>query len=710
MTVAAWADLPIENLAEDTLDRGNYAAAAAQLIHSTFSYKTSVVFGLSGPWGSGKTSFISLIENHLLKAHPEWRITRFTPWATSDEAGLIAEFYASLARELPVKKSRELRKALATAAVLAAPTANLIPYAGASAADLVRAGGEAMKASKPWQDVFKQASDEIEKLKRPILVVVDDVDRLHSSELMTLLKVVRLLGRFPGVQYLLAYDDETLHRALAEAGAAQLEDGSAERFMEKIVQYPLLVPPLLRHQQITRLHDGLLRTTRGVDASTADIGLNSRIDGLMDCFTSLLQTPRAIDRYIAQLEHHIPLLAPGEIDDEDVILLTLIRVAFPALFNDLPKFREQLLTGHSGQLKIGTSIDRVSFDVDLLIRRIPVEHAYTGKIVLASLFPKLEWPPSDAIDVPYPSTTGRGIAMESYFDRYFAMGIPSHDISDEEVRGAVAAAAHGDPVRLTALLLQPNDDRAQLVISKAMRGENIPASKEGRLDLGLALAAVATHLTDDRFTSFGRLGQVLAWTGSLLGSVAGSIDQAQAHKVLAALDSSGYAVRAMLHVEEAVKRVQTPNANSWLYELTDWLVGRASDDFIAHLAEGDVADPDFPQGTLRQYVIKHGGQLQLRARIGELIDDNMINIDDLAARFVSAAGGSTDDSWSLYEDVDQEGFAALAPPADDPWYQLPKRNVDLKDLSWANRRAYATGRFTKPIAIPLLDDPDDTQD
>lgn len=29
------------------------------------------------------------------------------PWATSDEAGLVAEFYASLARELPVKKSTE---------------------------------------------------------------------------------------------------------------------------------------------------------------------------------------------------------------------------------------------------------------------------------------------------------------------------------------------------------------------------------------------------------------------------------------------------------------------------------------------------------------------------------------------------------------------------------------------------------------------------
>jgi hypothetical protein len=99
---------------------------------------------------------------------------------------------------------------------------------------------------------------------------------------MTLLKVVRLLGRFPGVQYLLAYDDETLFRTLSSTSAVVVNDGSAERYMEKIVQYPLLVPPLLQYQQLSRLNDGLAqvaRSTRRTDSG------DDRLSALVHCFT-----------------------------------------------------------------------------------------------------------------------------------------------------------------------------------------------------------------------------------------------------------------------------------------------------------------------------------------------------------------------------------------------------------------------------------------
>ncbi|WP_134740343.1 KAP family NTPase [Nocardioides sp. 503] len=698
MNDSKWADRPLSAIAEDTLDRDNYAKAAADLIVSTFSYDLSVVFGLSGPWGSGKTSFIAMTEEHLRTTHPDWHISHFTPWATSDETGLIAEFYASLARGLPVKKSRHLRAALATAAMLAAPTANVIPVAGATAAEIARAGAQALVKARPWQDVFKEASEEIEKLRRPILIVVDDVDRLHSNELMTLLKVVRLLGRFPGVQYLLAYDDDTLHRSLTHAGAAQPLDGSAERFMEKIVQYPVLVPPLLRHQQVTRLHAGLKRTTRTVDTSTAG-AQTDRIDALMQCFTGLLRTPRAIDRFIAQLEHHIPLLPPGEIDDEDVILLTLVRVAFPGLFNDLPKFREPLVSGHTGQLAVGRSIDRVKFDPVVLLTKIPAEHADTGRLLLASLFPRLEWPDTHVIDVSYPSATGRGVGSDGYFDRYFAMAIPSHDISDQEVREAVVAATLNDPSPLTTLLTQPNDDRAQLAITKASGDDNTPAATEARLNLATTLAAIASQLPEDPFTAFGRVGQIVAWTGNLIGSLAGTATHAEAKSILNGLNATGLAVRAMSHVEDAARRIENPNAGNWVFDLNEWLVEQAIGDFVQHLSEGDAASQHVPQGALRHYAIKHGHELELRARIAELIGTGAITIADLAARFVPAHGSHSGAGyWTLSEDVDQESFDKLAPPEDDPWYSSPKEAVDIHDLGWLNRRKFAAGRFTPPTS------------
>jgi hypothetical protein len=49
----------------------------------------------------------------------------------------------------------------------------------------------------------------------PILVVVD-IDRLQPAELLDLLKVVRLLGRFHGVDFLLAYDERTIVETLLD--------------------------------------------------------------------------------------------------------------------------------------------------------------------------------------------------------------------------------------------------------------------------------------------------------------------------------------------------------------------------------------------------------------------------------------------------------------------------------------------------------------
>ncbi|NKU60917.1 hypothetical protein GS883_21585 [Rhodococcus hoagii] len=46
---------------------------------------------------------------------------------------------------------------------------------------------------------FTKISNAIRKTGKNILVIVDDIDRLHSDELLSVMKAVRLLGRFDGV-------------------------------------------------------------------------------------------------------------------------------------------------------------------------------------------------------------------------------------------------------------------------------------------------------------------------------------------------------------------------------------------------------------------------------------------------------------------------------------------------------------------------------
>lgn len=103
MTRSLWADDPTRNQAEDKLNRAAFAKSIAKLVASVGSWESSVVFGLTGPWGSGKTSLINTIVEALATSHAEWGVAPFTPWASGDVDGLLA---AQTAR--PNRRSRRL--------------------------------------------------------------------------------------------------------------------------------------------------------------------------------------------------------------------------------------------------------------------------------------------------------------------------------------------------------------------------------------------------------------------------------------------------------------------------------------------------------------------------------------------------------------------------------------------------------------------------
>jgi len=182
------------------------------------------------------------------------------------------------------------------------------------------------------------------KLETPILVVVDDIDRLQPSELLDLLKVVRLLGRFPGVDFLLAYDEQTLVETLQDPVRGQVSPARARAFMEKIVQYPLSMPPLLTSKIVKLLDTGLteILTLQRVEESFDKNRFGRIVLGTMP---SQLSTPRAIERFLAQVREQFRIHDLGEMNDVDLILATFLRVQFPDLFGKLQRWKNELTTG-----------------------------------------------------------------------------------------------------------------------------------------------------------------------------------------------------------------------------------------------------------------------------------------------------------------------------------------------------------------------------
>ena len=97
-------DRPIESEKDDILGRASFARALGDAI-ITYKHTDSLVIGLYGAWGSGKTSIINMALEHIDAAYRKDKmkgpiIVQFNPWNFSDQNQLLAQFFKQLSTDL----------------------------------------------------------------------------------------------------------------------------------------------------------------------------------------------------------------------------------------------------------------------------------------------------------------------------------------------------------------------------------------------------------------------------------------------------------------------------------------------------------------------------------------------------------------------------------------------------------------------------------
>lgn len=83
-------DAPIMDLSEDKFNRYPFAKRIAEVI-SGRTDPSSIVIGINGAWGEGKTSVFNFIENEL-KPYTEIVCLKFNPWRFGTEETMLINF------------------------------------------------------------------------------------------------------------------------------------------------------------------------------------------------------------------------------------------------------------------------------------------------------------------------------------------------------------------------------------------------------------------------------------------------------------------------------------------------------------------------------------------------------------------------------------------------------------------------------------------
>jgi hypothetical protein len=423
-----WSDDPISNTGQDQFKRAEFSSLVSKTIDGTQPGAASTVFGLVGPWGSGKSSVAAMIGEYLPDS---WTVQSFTPWAASGVAGLQLEFVAALDSALGGAGAEELaaRTALKRYVDLARPLLAAVPGVGSAMADVAKKAAADFAERKPWSTEFDKMAKSLKAMNRRVLIVCDDIDRLDATELLEFLKVVRLLGRFPNVHYLVAYDADTVEDLLAAQGVA----GRTSSFMEKIVQHPFELPKI---DWATRWRHASAAMIRSLDAQNVEldeVGIE-RYRLLLDALTTGLTTPRQLARF----EQHMTVIAqlvPGEVDALDFAAVAYLRLNHHEIFDTLPAWARQLGAGlrseSEGAVKNEARLSEAEWleRISQVSRRPSTAAAWA---MIQFLYPDIRETSSRPL---HP----QAFANQLYQERYFSLGVPDNDVSDVLAARAVSS-------------------------------------------------------------------------------------------------------------------------------------------------------------------------------------------------------------------------------------------------------------------------------
>lgn len=231
-----------------------YADELLALMPKVRQTQESFAIGISGSWGSGKTTFLDIMRERMKEGY---RVIPFNPWMCTNREQVLQMFFDVLGEKLEpegnslkntIRKYRDI--------VL---DADLHPVLSSVARAFPLHNGEVTLQSLK-ENIEKTITAEGSK---PIAILIDDLDRLEGDELFEVLRLIRITANFRNVVYVVAYDRSYVCNVLNRSKNIE----RAEEFLQKIFHLEVSLP---KFEEETLLDVFIEETARIASLSEAD--------------------------------------------------------------------------------------------------------------------------------------------------------------------------------------------------------------------------------------------------------------------------------------------------------------------------------------------------------------------------------------------------------------------------------------------------------
>lgn len=274
-------DEPINDENEDLLKRNLFVKNLADSIIS-WDKEKSLVIGLYGKWGVGKTSILNLTEKKIKESKEPIEIIKFNPWGYSESDDLLNPFIRQITAQLSknrknkkllnlLKKYNELLKVLPSKESIAKTWSYILIIVDIFGINLFNKFPNFIPKAKYWilfglafiavllffsdalvkilsinwheDKTLSELKTEINKKllsSKKMIVIIDDIDRLSSQEMRQIFRIVKNNADFKNTVYILSFDRDVVEKAITIDNKL-----NGRTYIEKIVnvEYDLTEPP-----------------------------------------------------------------------------------------------------------------------------------------------------------------------------------------------------------------------------------------------------------------------------------------------------------------------------------------------------------------------------------------------------------------------------------------------------------------------------------
>ncbi|WP_324011761.1 KAP family P-loop NTPase fold protein [Aeromonas hydrophila] len=487
-------DRPISKVEEDLLGRAGFSKDLAEAIASWHG-KDSLVVALHGDWGSGKSSIKNMAVSKLKElTENKQSIVDFSPWEWAAQEKITASFFQEISKSIGrIDKSKEGKKlsktllkygrylntgesvvsglssALPTLFVLATITGiggsffdlewikstsaiifgSLAAWAAALkwGTDILKKLGAntestAKENEKGLSDIRDELSSLLSKRNSSLIVVMDDLDRLTSSQLRMVFQLVKANLELPNLVFLLLFQRDLVEDKLTDG----MQIG--RDYLEKIIQVPFDIPKI----EVTRLHnllfsrlDNIIEQDRFA-VKMFDSGRWGNIfHGALHVYFNNL---RNVYRYTSTLSFHFSLLkgkSAFEVNPVDLIAIECLRVFEPDVYSELARSKKILTK--NGRGGYGRNRETTAAVIEGIIGKSEENSRQYVRELLRQIFPTIEWALGGieyAGDYANSWLKEMRVCHSSNFDKYFQFSIPTGELSNSDLQDMLSLTSDSE--------------------------------------------------------------------------------------------------------------------------------------------------------------------------------------------------------------------------------------------------------------------------